>query len=75
MDAGAPAVHPRVSTLPKLRESKPTLKYIGTLRPGLHTEEILRELGLDDIERARLAADGALGEELRRPSVIARAKL
>lgn len=75
LDAGAPAVHPRVSTLSKLRESKPALKYIGALRPGLHTEEILRELGLNDIERARLAADGALGEELRRPSVIAQAKL
>lgn len=76
LDADAPAVHPRVSTLPKSRESKPALKYIGTLKPGLHTEEILRELGLDDIERARLAADGALGEELQRPSsVIPQAKL
>ena len=30
------------------------------LRPGQHTDDVLRELGVDDEERLRLITDGAV---------------
>lgn len=40
------------------------------LEPGLHTEEVLREAGLNEREILRLSLDGALGEKVRKSAQV-----
>lgn len=58
-----PMPHPELS-----RISPPSLQdEIKTLNPGKHTVDILRELGLSEVDIRRLVAEGALGKEAREP--------
>jgi len=56
-----PMPHPELSRTPP----SPQQDRVGTLDPGEHTVDILRELGLSQEEMRRLAIEGALGQEVR----------
>jgi len=66
-----PDFHPRV-TSQSANQSSQKFKSAGNfmLEPGLHTEEVLREAGLNEREILRLSLDGALGEKVRKSAQV-----
>jgi alpha-methylacyl-CoA racemase len=60
-----PVPHPHLTrtstqTLAFSPHSFTAVKESLYLRPGQHTDDVLRELGVDDEERLRLITDGAV---------------
>ena len=60
-----PVPHPHLTRtspqpLPSFFHSSAAVKESLYLRPGQHTDDVLRELGVNDKERNRLIKDGAL---------------
>lgn len=68
-DSPFPEFHPRVVRQDVDQISQPPQKSMEfgdlILQPGLHTECLLKEAGLNDREIRQLALDGALGEVQR----------
>jgi hypothetical protein len=60
-DDAFPDSHPRVAT-DDINSDTPSFKFEGEyyLRPGKHTDEILREYGFSEQERSMLVQDQAI---------------
>ncbi|KAH9945255.1 CoA-transferase family III [Epithele typhae] len=56
-----PVPHPNLSTTPSIATSPPGTLSSHVVRSGAHTDEILRQLGMGDEERAALRREGAIG--------------
>ncbi|MGE5596201.1 MAG: CaiB/BaiF CoA transferase family protein [Hyphomicrobiales bacterium] len=56
-----------VNVLPRLSESPGAIRRPAP-RPGEHTEEVLREIGLDDAEIRQLASDGVIAPPVQETS-------
>jgi len=54
--------HPELSRTPP----SPLQDKLKTLDPGMHTGDILKELGFSEEEMKKLATEGALSEEARK---------
>ena len=53
-----------VNVLPRFSESPGAIRWAAP-KPGEHTTEILRELGMDDARIQQLAADGVIASPAR----------
>lgn len=58
-----PAPHPHLSRTPALPQDGSNLSTV--LQPGIHTEEVLSEIGLSNEDIRQLASHGAFGKQTR----------
>ncbi|TFK40292.1 CoA-transferase family III [Crucibulum laeve] len=64
-----PPAHPQISGRFGVPSSAETSDDFS-LQPGLHTDEVLNELGLSKLEREQLGLDGALGHDAQKSAQV-----